>query len=362
MSTATEPEQAFHYLTESNLALAEAESILALATSGGVELQAGELVQAANPFFFTGFVSPADVFAQALLLVAQVARTRFYTPPGMVAAILRAADPVVTVTEGRVRFESFSACCGVAARLDLLPQGIDAEHIGTGTTNVDINLPTRALLAQISAEAPLRLQVGAQQVGFTTLEGGEVERKVPLPTRWVRGFGEAQAQGARMSAQFTMTPAQTREFIRSLPRASATKAVSWVVPSTRGFRLAPQARSNPAACLAGPERLRFVEPLLRSVTRLQVYGCDANEGQASSAWQFDLPAMRLTLTLSSEKSRGFSGEGGLLDDLAHADTAADADLLAALLAYEPVIDLTVLSADAGWPGDLERTAHHKLVG
>jgi hypothetical protein len=56
---------------------------------------------------------------------AEVARTRYYEPPQMVAARIRAADPVVTSNVDRLRFESFSACAGVYARLDLDPDSLD---------------------------------------------------------------------------------------------------------------------------------------------------------------------------------------------------------------------------------------------
>jgi hypothetical protein len=171
----------------------------------------------------------------------------------------------------------------------------------------------------------------------------------------MRGFGEAQAQAAAMSEQFSMTPAEARAFIRGLPRASTTKEVAWAVPSNRGYRLAPQPGTGPAVCLAGPERLRLVEPLLRHATGLKVYGPADPAAETASAWQLDLPGMRLTATVSPSKARGFSGEGGLLGDLAGSTTAADADLIAALLAYEEVIDPTALSAAAGWPGDTGRS-------
>ena len=53
------------------------------------------------------------------------------------------------------------------------------------------------------------------------------------------------------------------------------------------------------------------------------------------------------LALSPESSRGFSGEGGVLWDLADEDSADDADLVSALLAFEPRIDVARLSAEAG---------------
>ena len=95
-----------------------------LATSGGRTATG----PAAHPVFFDGFLGHPEQAAAALLAVAKVARTRFYTPPGMVAAILRAADPVVTSNGDRLRFESFSACCGVYARYDALPGSLDGTR------------------------------------------------------------------------------------------------------------------------------------------------------------------------------------------------------------------------------------------
>ena len=40
----------------------------------------------AHPFFFSGFVAQPAVVAQALLMLARVARTRFYVPPNTLAA------------------------------------------------------------------------------------------------------------------------------------------------------------------------------------------------------------------------------------------------------------------------------------
>jgi hypothetical protein len=53
------------------------------------------------------------------------------------------------------------------------------------------------------------------------------------------------------------------------------------------------------------------------------------------------------LVLSPESSRGFSGEGGVLWDLADEQSADDADLVSALLAFEPRIDISRLAAESG---------------
>src|SRR5262245_41553960 len=103
-----------------------------LETSGGVTT-AGRV---AHPRFFTGFVAAAEQAATGLLAVANVAQARYYNPQ---LAGLR--DPVVTCGGDRLRFESFSGCCGVYARLDVLSGALDGEVIDRGTTNVDVNGP-----------------------------------------------------------------------------------------------------------------------------------------------------------------------------------------------------------------------------
>ncbi len=82
-----------------------------------------------------------------------------------------------------------------------------------------------------------------------------------------------------------------------------------MVPAGRSLR--PAARPAPGAvCLAGPERLAVLAPLLRFATGLRVYG-PVVEGPLpmASAWELELPGMRFTLTVSPEPRRGFSGEG-----------------------------------------------------
>lgn len=69
-----------------------------------------------------------------------------------------------------------------------------------------------------------------------------------------------------------------------------------------------------------------------------------------------LPHLRFTLMLSPEAGRGFSGEGGVLDDLATGTAEADADLISALLAWEPTIDVPELARQADLPPERVRAA------
>jgi len=333
-------EQTYTYLRPSALTFAEGRADLMLATSGGRTATG----PAAHPVFFDGFLGHSEQAATALLAVAKVARTRFYTPPGMVAAILRAADPVVTSNGDRLRFESFSACCGVYARFDALPGSLDGHVIDTGTTNVDFNPPMRDALARIGSLEPLHLQVG-EDVVVRTLDAAVTERKVPLPERWLKGFAEVQLASASVTPAFEVSASEARTFIRGLPSSASRKPV-WVVPAARGLRITTRPTPD-GVSLSGLDRLKPFEPLLRFARSLRAYAGPHDPQGATGLWELELEDARLILTLSPESSRGFSGEGGVLWDLADDDSADDAELISALLAYEPRIDIADLAAQSG---------------
>jgi hypothetical protein len=306
-----------------------------------------------HPRFFDGFLGHAEQMATALLLVSRVARTRYYVPPGMLAAVLRAADPVVTSNGDRLRFESFSACCGVYARLDVLPGALDGPALATGTTNVDVNPPLRAALAGVSGDDALHLAVG-EDVTVTTATGSVTQEKVPLPERWLRGFAEVQVVGSTMQPVLEVSAAEGRRFVRSLPIASGGRsALLWAVPAGRGLRLTSRPGGAAAVCVAGAERLRALEPMLRFASSLRAYSpAVATPGRAAAAvWEVALADARLSLAFSPEVSRGFSGEGGVLRDLADPDAEDDAEVVGAVLAFEPRLDVVALAADTGLPAE-----------
>lgn len=300
----------YRYPAPSRCLVADSRADLGLATSGG---------DRPHPRFFDGLVDQPRQTAQAMLLVARVARSRFFDPG--LSARLEALDPVVTAGGGRLRFESFSACCGVYARLDLLPDVLDDAFCGDGTTNVDFNPPMRQALGQVTDRTPVHLEVGLDQVAVAAGGVGAVERKVPLPERWVRGFAEVQVLLAGMVARHTLGPATARRFLQSLPASGSTREVLWAVPAGDGLRLS--ARPGPSAvCVAAPHRLRVAADLGAHVRGLRAYGPPAHGAPAgsrpaeASAWEVLLDGARVWVTLSPEASRGFSGEGGLLTALA----------------------------------------------
>ncbi|HBF80863.1 MAG TPA: hypothetical protein DD420_13330 [Streptomyces sp.] len=326
---------------------------LGLETAGGLTPRGAE----AHPRFFTGFLTSPRIAARGLLAVADVASTRYYR-----RTLLSSLDPVVTGNGDRLRFESFSGCCGVYARLDVLRDGLDGAETGHGTTNVDVNQPLREALSRITADDPLHLRVGPDEMAVTTTDGPVVEKKVPLPDRWLRGFAEAQVVSAGFDLRAELPAAEAVRFLRSLPRtsANASRGARWVVPA--GNTLRPTTRPvSGAVCLPGPERLAALQGVLRHATALRVYGPVVDGTAATaSAWEVVLPGMRLTLTLSPEASRGFSGEGGVLEALATDDAEADAELVSVLLAWEPRIEPADLAEQAGLSVERVRAALTRL--
>ncbi|MFE6872455.1 SWIM zinc finger family protein [Kitasatospora sp. NPDC057692] len=345
---------AYAYLRPSAVLDGEAGRRLALETSGGTT----PLGAAAHPRFFAGFLAEPAPAAAALLAVADVAAARYYQPQ------LRASlDPVVTANGDRLRFESFSGCCGVYARLDVLAAGLDGDEIGHGTTNVDVNNPLREALTRIGPAEPLHLAVGPDALEVTTFDGPVVEKKVPLPERWLRGFAETQVTAAGFDLRAELPAAEAVRFLRSLPRGggrAGARVAQWVVPAGRTLR--PTTRPVPGAvCLPGPERLAALQRVLRHARALRVYGPPvAGGGPAASAWEVELPGMRLTLTLSPDASRGFSGEGGVLGALATGTAEQDADLVSALLAWEPRIEIAELAEQSGLTAARVRAALTRL--
>ncbi len=267
----------------------------------------------AAPHFFRGFVDRADLVSAGILAVAQVAASRYYEPMSAATRAVLTTDPVVTADGQRLRFESFSACCGVHARFDVDPEVIDGEFSAVGTTNIDVNPPLRSALARVLRGSPLRLSVGDDHIVVETLSDTIVERKVDLPARWVKGFAETQVAQSRMTRRLELDAVEARRLLGSLPPKSRERILIEAVG--RSWRLV----SDPArghTGVVGVERLHAVRPLLPFIRSLAVYGpAVSGPEQAASTWEFALDVGRLSLTLSPEPSRGFSGEGGLLDSL-----------------------------------------------
>jgi hypothetical protein len=331
---APNPEQRYHYVSPSTLVDAGDRQRLELATSGG---------PAANPRFFRGTLLMPVVAADLLLTCGDVARSRFHVPPAMLTRMLQLADPVATCADDRLRFEAFSSCCSVYGRVDLLPEGFDGEVIGRGTTNVDFGPRIRSALAGVQDRSRLGLAVGADTVEVETDAASAIERRVLLPQRWLRGFLEVQAIQAELAPIAEIDAAGARAFFRSIPRSPSKRPV-WVTPVGRGLRFVHHDPGAGAVSLAGLARLRLFERVARHATALRLF---ALPGDGSTGWQVDVPGARLTLVLSPDVWRGFSGEGRALHRLADAAPTAGIAAVRAALGWEARLGIERLAQATG---------------
>ncbi|MDY0164897.1 MAG: SWIM zinc finger family protein [Thermoguttaceae bacterium] len=332
----------YRYLHES--VLDRPEGCLRLATFSDAE--------EAHPYFFRGDLVRPRRTADLLRGLMRVVQTRFHVPPAMLGRILAMADPVVTCSDDRVRFEAFSGCCGVYARIDLLPSAVSGETFGRGTTNVDFNQAMLSALAMVRGTDAVSLCVGADELALSRNRSTVVEKKVKLPVRWLKGFVEVQACQGRMQHVLEVPGVEAMRFLRSLPRMKTGRRETWVAPIGRGLRLS-QRESPGAVRVGGLERLRVLENLAPQARTLRVFS-DPSTG--ASAWQLDFDDCRFHLVISPEVWRGFSGEGQALGALASEEWRQWVPKIRAALKWEAVIDLDQLTAKTGASAEAVRRA------
>ena len=243
--------------------------------------------------------------AELLLAVGEVARTRYFVPSPMLERILRLADPVVTSGRERLRFESFSACCGVYARLDLLGDAVDADDVGMGTTNIDLGPDMRGALARVTDDERVVLSVGADRVELARAHETVVERKVALPLRWLKGFVEVQAVQVGMTTRFDVDGDEARRFLRALPRQ---KTGARCRRSSRGPRAGCGSRfaRRPVPCRSSASIACVCSSRSRArpTRSLRLY---SRQRPPRARWELSFPDLaRFVLVVSAEPARGFS--------------------------------------------------------
>ena len=300
-----------------------------------------------DPSFFHGFVAHPQVLARGLLTLADVTATRYfqYTPSSL-------RDPVLTAHGDRLRAECFSSCNSVYARLDLLPDAFDSGELNHGTTNVDVGVDTRVALSTVGRDRLLHLDVGRGGLTVSSPEQTVTERPVEMPGRWVRALGNVAELHRGLQAAFTVGAVAAKAFVANLPAATSTARNAWLVAGRTGVRLSSRPTTG-GVLVVGLHRLSAAKRLLPHVTGLTVYG-GAEPGPV--VVELALPGARLVLGLTDEAWRGHSGEGSLLAALAGVTVAEDADLVSALLAFEPVIDVPRLTRDAAIDAERVRAA------
>src|SRR5678809_779470 len=105
----------YHYNTPSAFVKSGNEDSLFLSKYNEVEKKE-------VPCFFWGNLTEPYITARCLIALSNVVQSSFNLSPFEIAKL---KDPIVTAGNEKIRFEGFSHCAGVYARVDLLPGGYD---------------------------------------------------------------------------------------------------------------------------------------------------------------------------------------------------------------------------------------------
>ena len=116
------------------------------------------------PYFFWGKLTDPYTTARCLIALSNVVQSSFNLSPFEIAKL---KDPIVTAGNEKIRFEGFSHCAGVYARVDILPDGHDGEFLENGTTNVDFNQLMISALSRINRHENMVLSVGKKKWLYT---------------------------------------------------------------------------------------------------------------------------------------------------------------------------------------------------
>jgi hypothetical protein len=259
------------------------------------------------PCFFWGKLKDPYITARCLITLSNVVQSSFNLSPFQMALL---KDPIVTAGNEKIRFEGFSHCAGVYARVDVLPGGHDGEFPENGTTNVDFNQPMISALSGIAKSENVVLSVGKKEVAISREGQKVVERKVPLPVKWIKGLTTVQLFLSEAERVFTFNRIQTLQLFQSLPNGKPKTDYYLIIRGNKPM-FSP-VKSNDGVCIGGIHRLKLLEPLLPLATELKVF---PHRDMQSVTWQLYFGPVRFSLSISRDAWRGFSGEGAALESL-----------------------------------------------
>lgn len=259
------------------------------------------------PCFFWGDVGQPFILARCLITLSNIVKSSFNLSPFQMALL---KDPIVTAGNGRLRFEGFSHCAGVYARVDVLPDGLHGEFLENGTTNVDFNQSMITALGSIRLNERIMLSVGEKELGLYKEEEKVVERKVPLPVKWIKGLSTVQIYLSESEKLYCFNKIQTQQLFRGIPKGPIKSDYYLIIRGNRPM-FSP-VKSVDAVCVGGLHRLRLLEPLLPYIDQMQVF---PHAHMQSTTWQLRMGNLRFSFSVSREAWRGFSGEGAVLNSL-----------------------------------------------
>ncbi len=260
----------------------------------------------AIPCFFWGRIKEPFLVAKCLTTISKTVRSRFAMTAQELAAL---RDPIVTAGNNQIRFEGFSSCNGVYARLDLMPEHLDGEFLASGTTNVDFNEPMINALSTVKKEENMILSVGSKEVSISTDSSKNVEKKVALPNRWIKGLTSVQHYLAEMNLVFELNKINAIQLFQSFPKA--LKNDLYIIKRVNKFMFSTLEQPN-SIKIGSAHRLRLIDNLLPFIDAMFIY---QSEDKQACSFVLVMNNLRFTIAFSADAYRGFSGEGKALEHL-----------------------------------------------
>ena len=113
------------------------------------------------------------------------------------------------------------------------------------------------------------MSVGSKEVGFYHKGEKVIERKVPLPVKWIKGLTTVQIYQSVAEQLYSFNRIQTLQLFQTLPKSSV-KCDYYLVMRGQKPAFSPVKSMN-AVCIGGLHRLRLLEPLLPFADELKVF-------------------------------------------------------------------------------------------
>jgi hypothetical protein len=259
------------------------------------------------PCYFQGSITNPYIVARCLITLANVVKSNYTLTTAQIEAM---KDPIVTVGGSKVRFEGFSQCAGVYARVDIIEEEQKEAFVASGTTNVDFNQEMISALGRVSKKGNLLLHVGSKSIEVVTKHHRVKEKKVTLPTRWIKSLASVQHYMANSYHYVTLDRLQSLQLFRSIPKG-IVKTDYYLIKRANRYCFSPMLQQD-ALYIGAINRLRLLEPLLPLLDKLKVY---KHKDGLTNTWQLYFDSVVFSFTLSRDAYCGFSGEGTQLDEL-----------------------------------------------
>jgi len=155
------------------------------------------------------------------------------------------------------------------------------------------------------------LEIDHSEVSFINDEKVTVEKKVKLPMAWIKGFASIPYLTSQSTKVAELKGPAIAQFFHTIPDRSDRNASYWFTSGLRGAKLS-RTKVPGSFLVRSPERLKDLGAIAHLAKKLSVY--EMNQKQMS-IWTMELEETQLTVALSAEIWRGFSGEGAGIQEL-----------------------------------------------